>query len=375
MEDYNNLPPAPQRPLFSTPPPPPPAPPPAPQRAPQSKGCLAGCLIAAGLMAGLALLFAVVFFSAIGKVGKSFSEAFAAIDKNQDSDEAALTEVWSAGDGCARVARVHINGVILLNNNDRWGGGAGSPDLALAGIRRAARDETVRGLIIEINSPGGGITASDILHNAVTEFKLARPGRRVIVLMNDLAASGAYYVAVAADEIIAHPTTLTGSIGVIIQSYNISRLAGAVGVTDVTVKSGENKDLLNPFRPVDNEQVATLVQPLVDAMHARFVELVCAGRKLDPETLRPLADGRLFNAQTALENKLIDGIGYRAFSETRMEELLGAPITIFRYEERLGLGSLFRKSFMSFQHDASLGATLKNMLETPDTKFMYLWRP
>ena len=374
MEDYNNLPPAPQRPLFSTPNPPP-VPPPAPQRASQSKGCLTGCLIAAGLMAGLALLCVVVFFATIGKMGKNFSEAFAAIDKNPDSDEAALAEVWSAGDGETRVARVHINGVIMLNNSDRWGGGAGSPDLALAGIRRATRDETVRGLIIEINSPGGGITASDILHNAVTEFKLAQPGRRVIVLMNDLAASGAYYVAVAADEIIAHPTTLTGSIGVIIQSYNISRLAGAVGVTDVTVKSGENKDLLNPFRPVDNEQVATLVQPLVDAMHARFVELVCAGRKLDPETLRPLADGRLFNAQTALENKLIDSIGYRAFSETRMEELLGAPITIFRYEERLGLGSLFRKSFMSFQHDAGLGATLKNMLETPDTKFMYLWRP
>ena len=339
------------------------------------KGCLWGCLGAAVVGGGLLFFFAAGIIGIFSHVGEKFMETVAAAgDETMGEEFPALVEVWSGGDDGLKVARVQINGVILLNN-DRYGMNAGSPDLALAGIRRATRDPGVRGLILEVNSPGGGITASDILHNALLGFKLADPGRKVLVLMNDLAASGAYYIACASDEIIAHPTTLTGSIGVIIQSYNINRLAETIGVSDVTVKSGANKDLLNPFRPVDDAQVAELVQPLVDAMYARFLDVVCAGRGLDADVARPLADGRLFTAQSALDNKLIDGIGYRAESESRMEELLGEPIRIFRYEGAFRFASFFRNSLFKLQHEAGLGAVLKGMMEPPETRFMYLWRP
>ena len=349
----------------------PPITPPASHHPPPSRrrqrGCLVGCLAALVIGIGLAVLGVMVL--------RTVAESFAAQGENPGNDDfPGLTEVWTAGDGPQRVARIHVNGVIQLNSG-RWWSDQGSPDLALAGIRRATRDGRVRGLILEVNSPGGGITASDILHNALLEFKAADPGRRVLVLMHDLAASGAYYIACAADEIIAHPTTLTGSIGVIMQSYNIHRLAETIGVTDVTVKSGANKDLLNPFRPVNDGQVETLVQPLVDTLFARFLDVVAKGRGIPPETLRPLADGRLFDAQSALDNKLVDAIGYRARSEARMAELLGAPVTIFRYEESFRLGALFRQSLMRYQRGAGIGAELKSIMDTADARFMYLWRP
>ena len=370
-QKYENSPP----PVSNPPPLHPPAPPPPQTGGGNGRGCLWGCLAAAVLGAGLFALLALVFIGVLSGLGEKLAETMASAgDETQDGEFPGLAEVWSGGGGGLKVARIQINGLVMFNN-DRYGMNAGSPDLAFASIRRATRDPSVRGLILEINSPGGGITASDILHNALMDFKLAGPGRRVLVLMNDLGASGAYYIACAADEIVAHPTTLTGSIGVIIQSYNIHRLAETVGVTDVTVKSGENKDLLNPFRPVDNAQVAELVQPLVDAMYARFLDVVCAGRGLEPDAVRPLADGRLFTAQSALDHKLIDSIGYRAHSEARMEELLGGPIAIFRYEGTFRFASLFRHSLFRLQHGDGLGAALKDMMETPETKFMYLWRP
>ncbi len=348
-----------------------PTPPPLVMKPARSKwqGCFAGCLVAAGIGMAIMVLLVIGVFFAVRGTFRQFTER---VEYGYGGDEVPdLNEVWSAGDGDEKVARIHIDEMILLNSG-KW---SGASDLALAGIRRATHDLDVRGLIIELDSPGGGITASDILHNAVLDFKKADSSRRVVVLMNDLAASGAYYIACAADEIIAHPTTLTGSIGVIMQSYNINQLAGMIGITDVTVKSGANKDLLNPFRPVDQAQVDTLVQPIVDSMHRRFVDIVAAGRALPRETVVPLADGRLFDAQTALENKLIDVIGYRKDSEARMAALLDKPIFIVRYEEHFHFASLFRSSFMRLQNDASLGDALKGALQTPDTKFMYLWRP
>ena len=143
-----------------------------------------------------------------------------------------------------------------------------------------------------------------------------------MVLVRDLAASGGYCVSVPADRIVAQPTALVGSIGVILQSLNVAGLSEKIGVTDTTIKSGKNKDLLNPFRPVDPEQVA-LLQETIDAMYARFVDLVAQGRGLKADEVRPLADGRVFTADEALKHKLIDAIGYwdEAFAE--MAGLLG----------------------------------------------------
>ena len=173
-----------------------------------------------------------------------------------------------------------------------------------------------------MDSPGGEVTAADEIHRELTLFKESRADRKIVVLVHDLAASGGYYVSVPADRIVAQPTALVGSIGVILQTLNVQGLSEKIGVTDTTIKSGKNKDLLNPFRPVDPEQVA-LLQESIDAMHARFVDLVAQGRGLKASEVRPLADGRIFTADEALKCKLIDAIGYwdEAFAE--MAGLLG----------------------------------------------------
>ena len=277
-----------------------------------------------------------------------------------------LTEIWSEGRGKTKVVRIPLSGMILLGAETGLFGGINPADLALRSIRRATLDADVRALILEIDSGGGGITASDILHHELTRFKQAQPDRKIVVICGDVAASGAYYVALAADHIIAHPTSITGSLGVIIQTLNIRELAQFLGIRDVTIKSGENKDLLNPFGEVSPEQLA-LLQHVVDDMHARFKDLIQQSRELDPQTVDGLADGRIFTAQQALDHKLIDDIGYWSDAVTATQALLGVEETmIYRYETSFSWRQLLR---------ASTHLNPRAWLDTMQTpRFLYQWR-
>ena len=184
-----------------------------------------------------------------------------------------------------------------------------------------------------------------------------------------MAASGGYYISVPADRIIAQPTALIGSIGVIIQTPNIKGPTEKIGVTDTTIKSGKNKDLLNPFHPVDPAQVA-LLQESVDAMYDRFLSLVAEGRDLKKSELKPLADGRIFTAEDALKHKLIDGIGYwdEALDETAallgVDDLYVIYYQVERtfFEQLMGMGG----RLPSLQSLLSAAATPRRL---------YLWRP
>jgi len=278
----------------------------------------------------------------------------------------ALTEIWSEGHGETKVVRIPLTGMILLGVDTGLFGGVNPADLALRSIRRATLDPAVSALILEIDSGGGGITASDILHHELCRFREADPNRKIIVICGDVAASGAYYVALAADHIIAHPTTITGSLGVIIQTLNIRELGQFLGIRDVTIKSGENKDLLNPFSEVSTEQLA-LLQHVVDDMHARFKALIATSRSLDPATVDRLADGRIYTARQALDHQLIDDIGYWQDAVTATHELLGVPnATIYRYETAFSWRELLRAS-THLSPRAWLSA-----LRTP--QLLYQWR-
>jgi protease-4 len=166
---------------------------------------------------------------------------------------------------------------------------------------------------------------------------------------------------------MAHPTTLTGSIGVIMQSYNIRELARKLGIEDVTIKSGANKDLLNPFRELSDAQRAML-QKLVDSLHARFVRLVAESREIDEAEVRKLADGRVFLADEAMELKLIDSLGYTADAERTMSELLKVDaVHVVRYEEELSIFDMLR-----FRR-GGLGMQLRKLLNEDETRFLYQW--
>ena len=175
-------------------------------------------------------------------------------------------------------------------------------------LKKAGEDPKVKALVVRINSPGGTVTASDIIFREVTAFKQAS-GLPVVASMMDVAASGGYYVALAADTIVAHPTTVTGSIGVIMISLNAEGLMQKIGLSTAAIKSGERKDMGSPFRALTPEE-RQIFQTVIDDLHRQFVAKVAERRRLPAATAATLADGRIYTADQALAHKLVDRIGY-----------------------------------------------------------------
>ena len=332
------------------------------------KGC--GCFLILFMVLGIGGLVAagaVIFFIGDEFVsGKSFSIGQSYSQKGGEDEVPQLKEIWSYGTGDMKVVRIPLQGMIMLSE-DNWK--SGNANMVLRSIRRATHDPDVKGLILEVDSGGGGITDSDIIYNELKKFKALDDERIIVTIMGDIAASGAYYIAIISDFIMAHPTTLTGSIGVIMQSYNFKELAQKIGVKDVTIKSGANKDLLNPFIEVNPEH-RELMQKLISAMHERFITLVAENREMTKEAVAPLADGRVFLADEAVKNGLIDGIGYDDDARAKMAELLNVEsIKVFKYEEELGFFDMLSRPGFGVNFD------LKRLLQenVREGRLQYHW--
>ncbi|MFQ5411326.1 MAG: signal peptide peptidase SppA [Phycisphaerae bacterium] len=180
--------------------------------------------------------------------------------------------------------------------------------LTMEKLEKAAKDKRVKAIVLRINSPGGTVTASDILYSEILAFK-KKTKKPVVAYFQDVAASGAYYLACAADEIIAQRTTVTGSIGVIMQMADLSGTLAKLGIQTDAIKSGPMKDAGSPFRKMAPEE-RDLFQSLVDGFYAQFVNAVDEGRPgLSRDEVLKLADGRVYNAEQALKAGLIDRIG------------------------------------------------------------------
>jgi protease-4 len=327
-------------------------------------GCLWATAIAGVTIFGIAIAAVTAWAAFRGMAARALSA-----NTDFGADEfPAFEEVWASGQGDAKVVRIPLRGMILLDEESGiFGPPIGSTDTALASIQRATHDPDVAAIILDVDSGGGGITASDALYHALENFRLAGEGRKVIAFFGDVAASGAYYASAGADCIVARPTTITGSIGVLIQTLNFQTLAEKVGVQDVTIKSGANKDMLNPFRKPQPEQVA-LLQGVVDDLHDRFVRIVAEGRSLEVEVVEKIADGRVFTAQTALDLGLVDEIGYWETVVDMAAELLEVDeVAVYRYERSFSLSSLLHAAAAWDPVRAVLGAASRPRL-------MYLWR-
>jgi protease-4 len=232
-----------------------------------------------------------------------------------------LEEEVVEGRGRAKVLLVDVAGLITDEPSKRAFGlveeesTLGAVHAALA---KAADDSRIRAIVLRIDSPGGGVTASDEIFAEIVRFKHEQ-GIPVVASLGDLAASGGYYVACAADRIVAHPTTVTGSIGVILANVDLAGLLEKLGIRDETYKAGAHKDLLSPLRPPTPEE-RRIVQRVLDALHARFVAVVRESRPhLATARLAELTDGRIFDAAQALEAGLVDEIGdlHQAIAEAR----------------------------------------------------------
>ncbi|MDE2217617.1 MAG: signal peptide peptidase SppA, partial [Planctomycetota bacterium] len=223
-----------------------------------------------------------------------------------------LKETTVSGSGKDKILIIDISGIISEEGKSSLAGLSGEPDI-VARIREelklAAKDKHIKAIILRINSPGGTVTAADIMYHEIEQFK-EKTGIKVIACIMDLGASGGYYVAVSADKIVAHPTTVTGSIGVIMLNLSFEGLLQKIGVKDTSIKTGEYKDMGSPLKTMTDEE-RKIFQSVMNNLYERFLSVIAKNRKeLTPEKIRSLADGRIYTAQQALELKLIDQIGY-----------------------------------------------------------------
>lgn len=228
-----------------------------------------------------------------------------------------------------KIARIDLEGVITGS-----GSGPFSPvDAFAAQVQRAVRDDNVAALVIRIKSPGGEVTASDLLHKTLQEADAVKP---VVAYLDTIAASGGYYAACGARRIMAHETTLTGSIGVIIQSPNYKELFEKVGLRMDVYKSGKMKDILSGAREPTDEERAT-IQNLVRQTYERFLAVVSASRGKSVDDLRdsPLADGRIYSGKDAHQTGMVDDIGFLEDAYAiAMHEAGVEGATVVRYRVR-----------------------------------------
>ena len=191
-----------------------------------------------------------------------------------------------------------------------------------AALQQARDDSRVKAIVLEIDSPGGEVTASDAIYSAVVRARARKP---VVVYMDSLTASGGYYISCGGKFLMANETTITGSIGVIIQTLNYEQLFNKVGLASVVFKSGKFKDMLNGARPITPEE-RELVQNFIMKTYDKFLGVVAKERKLPADLLRnTIADGRILSGKEALENKLIDGLGQLDDAFSKAKGLANAP--------------------------------------------------
>ncbi len=266
--------------------------------------------------------------------------------------------------GGDKIALISLRGIISSSE----AGSIGETmveDLKLQ-LRQATDDKRVKAIVLAVDSPGGEVTASDLIYEAVRKARDTKP---VVVSMGSLAASGGYYVACGGSYVLASETTLTGSIGVIMQTLNYQALFGKVGLEMVTFKSGKFKDMLSGSRTLSEEE-KQYVQGMVMQTYDKFVGIVARERKADEKVLREgIADGRVLSGKDALANKLIDGIGDIDDAYAKARELGGAPsAAVVRYESPFALGKLFKllsgpASQASTKVEVSIADALKPKLE------------
>jgi protease-4 len=291
--------------------------------------------------------------------------------------EQPLKEKVIEGKGPGKVLLIDVSGVISYE--EKKGSNLFREGMSLVSrfkeeLRLAAKDPEVKALVLRIYSPGGEVNASDLLYHELQKFKEEKQ-IKVVACFLGLATSGAYYIATAADHIVAQPTTLTGSIGVIAFKINLQGLMEKVGIQDETVKSGEMKDIWSPLRPASEEE-RKIFQEIIDEYQDRFLEVVRKGRSRLTETdLATVRDGRVLSGQQALSLNLVDEIGYLDDAISWARSATGTPNAQVVVYHRPGT---YVENIYS-QSQASGGQTRFQRTELwpigASPQFMYLWLP
>ncbi len=309
-----------------------------------------------------------LLFSAIGSAS--------GLGSVSDPDSAYYDVVAVGGDADAvdKVLRIPVQGAIAEVGSPLIGAPGGSISNVRRALRIATQDSAIKGVLFDINSPGGGVTDSDEIYRIIGEFRDENPEIPVLALFGDMAASGGYYIAVACERIIARPTTITGSIGVIMSAYNVAEAAQKLGIQEVVIKSSHTpyKDMLSLFRPVTDEETVIL-DSIVEEFYQRFVDVVDQGRPgLTREEIVELADGRIYTGEQALQNRLVDDVGTIDDAlEWLRSEMDVDSAQIVEHRRRPGLFDLL---LGVTSPEPSLQALATRLLEsTTGARFLYFW--
>ena len=246
--------------------------------------------------------------------------------------------VVEGGSSSSKIVVIPLEGVIAFSEHGSLGD-AMVDDFKNA-LEQAAEDDQIKAIVLQVDSPGGEVTASDVLYHAIGKLSKKKP---VIVYFNSIGASGAFYAACGASWIMCNDTTFTGSIGVIISALNYRDLFGKVGLESVTFKSGKFKDMLNGARAMTPEESA-YIQGLVMQSYDRFVGIVARARKLDEKALRTgVADGRILSGTDAFAAHLVDQLGYIEDAYAKARVLGDAPnAQVVRYKRNYSFDKFFR---------------------------------
>jgi len=276
-------------------------------------------------------------------------------------------DVYRAGEGPDTIALVPIDGMIDMEMAEQ----------VRRMLKKAAEDETVKGVVLVVNSPGGQVAPSNMINNYVKQFRKRHPQRKVYVSIEQLGASGAYWIAAAAEKIYAQENSMVGSIGVIYHNFVVKdALEQKLGIVPVVIKSSQSphKDESSPFRmPTDDEKVE--IQGDLDTVHKRFVEVVSEGRGLAAETVWPLASGQVWYGTEAQQKKLVDAVGFLddAIDDLTADLSLEDP-TVIRYTEpKSPLGALLGGNSSSQALDAlDVHKQFDRWATTPKTQALWL---
>lgn len=287
-----------------------------------------------------------------------------------------LQEAQVDGSGKAKVLLIEISGMISSQEKEGFRSAPSMIASVKEQLTRAAKDEQIKAIVLRINTPGGTVTASDIIYHELKTFKTNRKIPIVASIM-DLGTSGGYYIAAAADKVLAHPSSVTGSIGVIMLTVNAKGLLEKIGVDATAVTSGPRKDMGSPFRTMTVEERA-IFQGLIDSFYQRFLTIVQEGRSnLQMEQIRRLADGRIYTGEQAKEAGLVDQIGYLEDAVEVAKKQAGlTEARVVTYQRPGEYSNNVYSKLVAPSGLASLAEfDLATFVRGGTPQFMYLWMP
>jgi len=300
------------------------------------------------------------------------------VNVGPESKKTPLKEYTLEGKEAGKVLVIPVRGV--LSDAPRKGFLTDQPSIVeevTSQLRLAEKDKEIKAVVITIDSPGGTVTASDILYHELRGYKI-RTGATVVAVMMDVAASGGYYIALAADRIVAHPGTITGSVGVIFIIPKVGGLMDKVGLAVEVNKSGKEKDIATPFRPSTPEE-KKILQELTDRMGKRFLDLVARHRRIDAKSMADVSTARIYLADQALQLGLVDKIGYVSDAVSEAKDAAGlsrdAKVVAYRRtkypnDNVYNPGSGYGGGPMSL-----VDLNLSEIIPALKPGFYYLWAP